>query len=99
MCVERAPALEGWKAWRWAGRTRGVWRDIFPLFFSASVALLHESQEALQDKWQTGLAEENKGCELDQWVGCFWTLQFVRMWFSLRARVNACTRDDIADIT
>lgn len=20
--------LEGWKAWRWEGRMRGVWRDI-----------------------------------------------------------------------
>jgi hypothetical protein len=27
VCVEEP--LEGWKAWRWAGRTRGVWRDIF----------------------------------------------------------------------
>jgi hypothetical protein len=26
VCVEEP--LEGWKAWRWAGRTRGVWRDI-----------------------------------------------------------------------
>lgn len=40
VCVERAPALDGWKAWRWAGRTRGVWRDIFPLFFSVSVSVV-----------------------------------------------------------
>lgn len=34
VCVEREPALEGWKAWRWAGRMRGVWRDIFVNFFA-----------------------------------------------------------------
>lgn len=28
VCVEREPELEGWKACRWAGRMRGVWRDI-----------------------------------------------------------------------
>lgn len=29
MLVERPPELEGWKAWRCAGRTRGVWRAMF----------------------------------------------------------------------
>jgi hypothetical protein len=28
VCVERGAELEGWKALRWEGRMRGVWRDI-----------------------------------------------------------------------
>ena len=55
----------------------------------------------MQDERQTGLTETEGCCELDQYsVGwLLHELQFVRMWFSLRARVNACTRDDVADIT
>jgi hypothetical protein len=33
VCVERGPVLEGWKALRWAGRMRGVWRDIVVMLY------------------------------------------------------------------